>query len=374
MTGENVGLVQTVLGAIQPDDLGVTLTHEHLLIDLAFHREPPSEASLREIYYRPVTLETVGYLKHYGYANRDDGQLLDIQTAIEEIGLYKQHGGGSVVDATSIGIARDPVGLSRIARATGLNIIMGSSYYVGSSHPEDMSERTEDEIFEKIVEDVTVGVDGTGIRSGIIGEVGCNFPLSDNERKVVRASGRAQKATGAPLLIHPGRGETSPLEIIGILQGVGADLSKTIMGHIDRTVFMRDNLKAIADTGCYLEWDLFGREQSLYVHNLSIDMPNDAKRMDDIAWVIEQGHGDRVVVAQDVCGKSQLIKYGGYGYAYILESIRSQNAPPRLHGRVHSTHTGRQPRQGPAFRRAGRVAATNMGDILPLLRDGVRVP
>ena len=321
LTGDNVGLVQTVLGAIHPDELGVTLTHEHLLIDLAFHREPPSEAFLREIYYRPVTLETVGYLKHYGYANRDDAQLLDIQTAIDEIGLYKQHGGSSIVDATSMGIARDPVGLARIARATGLNIIMGSSYYVGSSHPPDMCEITEDEIFDKIVEDVTVGVDGTGIRSGIIGEVGCNFPLSDNERKVVRASGRAQAATGAPLLIHPGRDETSPLEIIPILQEMGADLSRTIMSHVDRTVFLRETLKAIADTGCYLEWDLFGKEQSLYVHNLSVDMPNDAKRMDDIAWVIEQGHGDRVVVAQDVCNKNQLIKYGGYGYAYILESI-----------------------------------------------------
>ena len=184
-----------------------------------------------------------------------------------------------------------------------------------------MSYRTEDEIFEKIVEDVTVGVDGTGIRSGIIGEVGCNFPLSDNERKVVRASGRAQRATGAPLLIHPGRDETSPFEIIEILREMGADLSKTIIGHIDRTVFVRENLKAIADTGCYLEWDLFGSEQSLYVHNLSIDMPSDAKRMDDIAWIIEQGHGDRVVVAQDVCNKKQLIRYGGYGYAYILASI-----------------------------------------------------
>ena len=321
MTGENIGMVQTVLGTVHPDQLGVTLTHEHLLIDLAFHREPPSEAFLREIYNRPVTLETVGYLRHYGYPNRDDVQLLDIETAIEEIGLYKQHGGVSVVDATSIGISRDPVALARIARATGLNIIMGSSYYVGSSHPQDMSDRTEDEIFEQIVEDVTAGVDGTGIRSGIIGEVGCNFPLSDNERKVVRASGRAQRATGAPFLIHPGRDETSPFEIIEILRDVGADLSRTIMGHIDRTVFVRENLKGIADTGCYLEWDLFGSEQSLYVHNLSIDMPSDAKRMDDIGWVIEQGHGDRVVVAQDVCNKKQLIRYGGYGYAYILASI-----------------------------------------------------
>ena len=135
MTGDNAGMVQTVLGTVSPDELGVTITHEHLLIDLAFHRGPPSEAFLREIYNRPVTLETVGYLKHYGYPNLDDAQLLDIETAIEEIGLYKQHGGVSVVDATSIGISRDPVALARIARATRLNIVMGSSYYVGSSHP-----------------------------------------------------------------------------------------------------------------------------------------------------------------------------------------------------------------------------------------------
>ena len=321
MTSERAGKVQTVLGTIAPEELGVTLTHEHLLIDLTFHYPPPDEASRREIYYKPVALDTIGYLKHYGYVNRDDAQLRDIDTAIEEIGLYKQHGGDSIVDATSIGIARDPVSLARIARATGLNIVMGASYYVGPSHPPDMDDLSEDAIFEQIVRDVTVGVGGAGIRSGIIGEVGCSYPLTDNERKVVRASGRAQRATGAPLLIHPGRGETSPFEIIDALRGVGADLSRTIMSHIDRTVFVRENLAAIAGAGCYLEWDLFGSEQSLYLHNLSVDMPSDAKRMDDIAWTIAQGLGDKIVLAQDICHKKQLLRYGGHGYAYILAAI-----------------------------------------------------
>ncbi len=321
MTSERAGSIQTVLGSIAPEELGVTLTHEHLLIDLAFHRPPPDEAFLRDIYYRPLTLDTIGYLKHYGYANREDAQMRDVDAAIEEIGLYKQHGGRSVVDATSIGIARDPVSLARIARATGLNIIMGASYYVGPSHPPDMDDISEDSIFERITRDVTVGVGETGIRSGIIGEVGCSYPLTTNERKVLRASGRAQRATGAPLLIHPGRGETSPLEIIDELRGVGADLSRTIMSHIDRTVFVRENLRAIAESGCCLEWDLFGSEQSLYVHNLAVDMPSDAKRMDDIAWAIAEGLGDRIVIAQDICHKKQLLRYGGHGYAYILAAI-----------------------------------------------------
>ena len=157
MTGENTGLVQTVLGAVHPDELGSNAYARASpdrpgVSPRAAQRGPSSGRSTTG----PLTLETVGYLKHYGYANRDDVQLLDIETAIEEIGLYKQHGGVSVVDATSIGISRDPVGLSRIARATGLNIIMGSSYYVGSSHPPDMSDGRRTRSSRRVFEDVTV--------------------------------------------------------------------------------------------------------------------------------------------------------------------------------------------------------------------------
>ena len=145
--------------------------------------------------------------------------------------------------------------------------------------------------------------------------------LTDNERKVLRASGRAQVLTGAPLLIHPGRDEVAPLEIIEVLTEAGADLGRTIMGHLDRTVFQRDTLKQIAESGCYLEWDLFGREQSYYSANPKIDMPSDAKRMDDIAWISSEGHGRRVVVAHDICHKHRLVKYGGHGYHYILAHV-----------------------------------------------------
>ena len=259
----SVGMVQTVNGLVPPDRLGPTLTHEHLLIDLAWFRTEPAEASGKAFIRRPMSQEMLGYVRHHNMANWDNGQLFDVETAIDEVNLYKQYGGGSIVDATSIGIARDPVGLARIARATGVNVIMGASHYVAPAHPADMDDRSEDSIFGKIVEDVTEGVDGTGIRSGIIGEVGCSWPLTDNERKVLRASGRAQLATGAPLLIHPGRDETAPLEIIEVLSEVGADLSRTIIGHLDRTVFLHETLKSIAESGCYMEWDLFGSEQSL---------------------------------------------------------------------------------------------------------------
>ena len=189
------GMAQVVTGLIQPEELGVTLTHEHLMSDAAVLVPPPPQASLRDMHFRPVAMETFAYAKHYSDVihNFEDFVLRDVDTAIDELMIYRQFGGDSMVECSSIGLGRDPVALARISRATGVNIVMGASYYVAKSHPPDMDDIGEEEITEQIVRDVTEGVDGTHIRSGVIGEVGCTYPLPPNERKVLRASGRAQK-------------------------------------------------------------------------------------------------------------------------------------------------------------------------------------
>ena len=316
-----VGKAQTVLGAIEPSALGITLTHEHLLIDLSRLFAPPDEAGARATYYAPLTQETLSRIRHYHEANLENYRLLDADAAIDELGLYAQHGGVSMVDATSIGIARDPVGLARISRATGVNIIMGAALYVDDAHPDWARRASADELAERIIRDVTEGADGTGIRSGIIGEVGCSWPLTPNERKVLSAAATAQRATGAPILIHPGRGEESPIQIIEALDRDGADLSRTIIGHLDRTVFKRETLSAIGEAGCWFEWDLFGNESSYYRLNPSINHPNDGTKLADIRWLISEGYGERIVIAHDICSRHRLVKYGGHGYHYILEHI-----------------------------------------------------
>ena len=322
MTGNDLsGRAQTVLGPVDPGQLGRTLTHEHILFDGSWTEASFPSASDQAFYEKPVSQEILGRLRYRLKPNRDNGRLEDIPTAIEEVGLFKQYGGGTLVEASSIGIGRDPIGLARISNATGVNIVMGASYYVNTHHPPGMDDLTQDDIVDLIVRDVTEGADGTGIRSGIIGEVGCDWPLTDNERKVLKASARAQRMTGAPLLIHPGRDETAPLEIIDILDRAGADLSHTIMGHLDRTVFERDTLKQIAEAGCYMEWDLFGWGGSYYAKNLDVDMPSDDQRLERIAWISSEGYGRKVVIAQDICTKARLEKFGGHGYSYILDHI-----------------------------------------------------
>lgn len=317
------GKVQTVLGPIDPEDLGVTLPHEHLVSDGSCWFIEPSEATEKAMVRHPVTLDILWWLRYHLFQNMDDLLLLDEEEAIKEAMRFKLAGGDSIVELSNIGLGRDPAALARISRATGLNVIMGSGYYLAVSHGPEMDAKTEDEITDEIVRDITVGVGTSGIRSGIIGEIGCSWPLVDNERKSLRAGAHAQQLTGAPLNVHPGQSEESPMEIIKILGDAGADLTRTVMDHIDRVLRHPDNRIKLAKTGCYLEYDLFGREGYYPMHQRVIDLPNDAQRINEIIDLIDKGYLNRILISQDIWNKTQRCTYGGWGYAHILRNTLS---------------------------------------------------
>ena len=104
------GKVQTVLGPIDPDDLGVTMTHEHLLVSTVGVYKEPTEASLKAKFEAPFSIEILGWLLHGRGINKDNSKLDHIPTIVKEVGLYKEFGGSALVDATSLGLGRDPVG------------------------------------------------------------------------------------------------------------------------------------------------------------------------------------------------------------------------------------------------------------------------
>ena len=318
---ELIGKVQTVLGIIDGDSLGVTLPHEHLLLDaIAFFVEP-TEASQRKLAHELVSLENLYWVKPHCLSHVDNMKLTDEQLAIKEAMLYKLAGGDTIVEMTNIGIHRDPLGLARIARATGLNIVMGAGYYIGASHPPELATRTEQEIAEEIVRDIMVGADKTEVRAGVIGEIGCSLPLEETERKVLRASAVAQQRTGAALNIHPSPSDDLVLEIIKILHDAGADLSRTIISHVDM-FFSRTTRHEIADAGCYLEFDCFGYADLFPIyHGRVLDTPSPTQRINDIIQLIADGYLDQILISGDICYKHMLVNYGGYGYAHILRDI-----------------------------------------------------
>ena len=332
MASDLGGRVQTVLGAIDPSQMGVTITHEHLVIDMTGYSFAPEEATLRGLWDRPYTMDLVGSYQDIVWFNRDLMQLYSEREALEEVRRFAVSGGGTVVDTTNWDLGRSPDALARISRATGLHIVMGTSHYVPLLRPPDMDERSEDSIFERIVSDVTVGVGDQLVRSGVIGEVGNVHPLDDNQRKVLRASARAQLETGAPISIHPGGVDESPMAILEVLAGAGADLGRVIMGHLDFAVRDPSVLRDVAGTGCFLEYDTVGAEDSgMRYMGAELRMPTDAQRLDALDYLVAEGFGDRILLAQDVCFRKMHAASGGRGFAHIVESI-----VPRLRARGYS--------------------------------------
>jgi phosphotriesterase-related protein len=319
---ELVGKAQTVLGAINTTSLGITSCHEHILWDLsAIFREPDS-AREKGLAHQPVGLDNHYWVRANPHANVDNLVQTDEQLAINELLHFKYAGGNTIVELTQNGMSRDPLGLARIARATGLHIVMGSGYYIDRSHPRDMDSRTEEDITQEIVNDITVGVGETGIRSGVIGEIGCSVPLTNNERKVLRACAVAQRRTGAPMNIHPSMSDELVLENIKILKDAGADLTRVAISHVDGFEYTLDTRRKILEAGCYVSYDGFG--QLVYhfrVMGRVLNGHSDIQRIDDITRMIEEGYINQILIAQDYCFKSCLAAYGGYGYAHILNNL-----------------------------------------------------
>jgi len=310
-----------VLGPIAGEAMGITLPHEHLLIDFEVMFKEPANGGERGLARKPVSLANLGWVRHNFSSNLDNLQLLDEAVARDKALLFKHAGGQTFVDPTNRGLARDPLALARVARATGLNIIMGSGYYVAAAHPPDMDRRTAEDIARELITDLTEGVDGTGVRAGFIGEIGTTWPWTDNEQKVLRAAVAAQRETGAALMIHPGRHERLPLAIVDFIRKEGADLDRTIMCHIERTIADPAVLLELAATGVRLEYDLFGLETSYYPYNPAFDMPNDGERMRQILLLIERGHLGQILMSHDIAYKHCLTRWGGFGYHHLLVNV-----------------------------------------------------
>ena len=316
------GTVQTVLGPVDPTSLGPTLTHEHLLLDHSSLLEPPTEATRIFHAYSTMSPGDMAWHRANHYDSIDGRQFTDEETAVSEAMRFKLAGGGTICDVTPLGIGRDPLGLARIARATGLNIVMGAGYYREPAHPEGMDDLTESDVAQQLIGEIRDGVGDTGVRPGVLGEVGSKWPMSQNERKVARAAATAQAETGISVLIHPGsEDEHAPHRVLDLLDEAGGDVARTIMGHLERTIFKYPILKELAETGCYLEYDVFGTDSTYYPVKSEIDMPSDAQRLDFIRRLIADGYRDKIVIAHDICTKDRLAKYGGHGLGHILDDV-----------------------------------------------------
>ncbi|KAF6132346.1 phosphotriesterase related [Phyllostomus discolor] len=228
------GKVQTVLGLVEPSKLGRTLTHEHLTMtfDFCYCPPPPShEATSKE----PIMMKNLFWIQKNPYSHKENLWLNQETEAIKEELLYfKAKGGGALVENTTTGISRDVQTLKWLAEETGVHIISGAGFYVDATHSSETKAMSVEQLTDVLINEILHGADGTSIKCGVIGEIGCSWPLTESERKVLQATAQAQAQLGCPVIIHPGRNPSAPFQITRILQEAGIDISKTVMSHLDR--------------------------------------------------------------------------------------------------------------------------------------------
>ncbi|MBB4123341.1 phosphotriesterase family protein [Martelella radicis] len=307
---KGTGYVETVTGPIRPETLSATLMHEHVLCDLTpLERRGEDEAE--------ITLQNIFDVNWRPNDYPGNHRLQDEDVAIREARWFGEAGGGTIVDVTTGGIVPDPEGLARVAQASGVNIVMGAGFYTEPFLDADTLSLSEDALF-----DIMLGqmVDGeNGIRCGVIGEIGCSWPLTPFEARSLAAAARTQVETGAAITVHPGRHRDAPHEILDILERNGADISRVIIDHMDRTL-EEPQVLALAQRGCVVEYDFFGIEQSNYWLGI-LDLPTDWMRIRTLRKLFDAGLGDRVTLSHDICTRGRLQSYGGHGYSHLLRNV-----------------------------------------------------
>ncbi|XP_072016087.1 N-acetyltaurine hydrolase-like [Amphiura filiformis] len=270
----------------------------------------------------PFTMENLWWIRQYPFSHKPNCDTLnEYDAVIKEMAFLKDNGGGTVVDTTVYGQKRDVRRLADVSKQTGIQVVSGTGFYVETSDAPHLIEGKLEQLTEIILNDIQNGADGTNIKCGLIGEVGCSWPLKDSEKKSLRATAMAQSQAGCPVTIHPSANTSAPKEIVRLLGEAGCDLSKVTMAHLDRTFCTKEEFLEFAEsTSCYLELDLFGNELSYYPF-ADFDSPSDAQRIKWVKLLVDEGYSDRILISHDAGTRHRLMKYGGHGYSHIYRNV-----------------------------------------------------
>ena len=284
----------TVTGPVSPEQLGLTLMHEHVYLDLT-----------RDIAGR-------------------ESMLNDPELAFRELMRFKNAGGTTLVDQTTGGLrghdhdllpVEHAVAVREVARRTGLNIILGAGWYREPYYEKRLYRMKTNQIADELVRDITEGIDGTDVRAGLLGEIGAHFTwISPVEERMFRAVARAHQQTEVTIATHA-LNSTVGLDQLDILTEEGVDPRRIVIGHC-QSFPHHDYHAEIARRGAFVQFDRLGTTNA-YEHQT--DLRN-------IGEMIEAGLIRHVLLSQDVCRRTDYAAYGGKGYAYVPDGLQEDLA------------------------------------------------
>ena len=284
--------IRTVMGDVDPEEIGITLIHEHLFFDT-------------------------------GSKGDDDQRFMDFPGQFRELGAFQSQGGSCVVDQTTIDMGRQPALLKRLAEAMKIHIVASTGFYHEKWYSETVHQGNVDEIARIMIGDIGKAIKGMDFRAGLIGEIGSSeVGTTALEEKVLRAAARAHLATGAPISTHTMAGSEA-LKQISILREEGVDPRRVIISHVDLDHV--EHIKMIAERGAFLGIDTIGKPRWRDEYRLT----GDEIRMEVLCALVKAGYEDQIVLSHDISRFNYLRAYGGRGYGHLLGTF-----VPRLRERL----------------------------------------
>jgi phosphotriesterase-related protein len=309
--------VTTVRGSMGAEDLGICLTHEHVLNDVTswWHRTESTGLDPDSFAGKKVAMEDLWDLKHDPFGNLDNCRLDDLALAEEELNRYRALGGHSIIETTCIGIGRDLKGLRELSERTGVNIVAGTGFYLEGAHPEFVRNKGVNELAELILDDLRQGEDG--IRPGIIGEIGVSRDFTAGEHRSLSAACLVQRETGLPMQVHlPGWFRLAD-EVLDHVEANGVDPACVVLCHMNPSGADQEYQRRQAERGAWIQYDMIGAD--LFYADQGVQCPSDEENARNIVSLVDAGHLNRLLVSSDIFLKNLLRAYGGPGYGHVLQ-------------------------------------------------------
>jgi phosphotriesterase-related protein len=253
--------VNTVMGTIDASELGFTLMHEHVVT---------SSAGIPHTFPELIDRERT------------------IDMAIERLREAHMEGVQSYVDVTTIDLGRDVTVLREVAQRSDVHIIAATGIWLDI--PRFISRVTPDQLASVFTREIEVGIEGTGIKAGVIKVATSEEGVTPANEIVLRAAARTSKQTGVPISTHTAALAQVGNDQIAIFEDEGVDLRKVYIGHSNDTADL-GYLSGLANKGCLLGMDHFpgGRGGSL----------NWEERVEVIRQLIEMGLADYISLSHD---------------------------------------------------------------------------
>jgi len=303
----------SVTGLVAPDDLGYTLPHEHLFATTAYAFPPQGEEALL-----PITIERLGAIRADLMTSLENITLDETCDQAGEVAKARDAGIRTIVELTPPCLGRDPERMAAVSRATGVNVVCGGTYYLRLQQRPETREHVAgssiDALAAEMVSELTEGIGETGIRAGVLGEVGLWSPPHPDELKVLEAAVIAQRETGAPLWVHL---MTVPVarDALALFDRCEPLWDRVVFCHMDFDVRDLTWHEAALERGITVEFDFFGSTWWPVDHYLHC--PTDPQRLTILHGFAERGYASQLLASHDVCTRVQLTRWGGFGYAYL---------------------------------------------------------